>query len=607
MSPTNTVDVADSRTKFVFVSDADKQIFQNSLTPLLRSLFKDYFTYLHSNLESKDFIKYYYELIDTQKPGKSEKFIQTAFENNGFNWDSSILDGVTDPTYLLGRLLYSKLYKAHYRNDDGRNAALKYSIDEVYEMEDGATVTFKQQVNTLRIIRNMFHHSADTTYQDAKNPLLPNRYPHLKATLCDENDAASWVLDDTSIATCINTFNLMLNIFPGQKNSAEIREKVKTLTEKIAHLERWKVGRESAPFKFGKDTDKEDEDKEDQGIKGQDREDEDKEGQVLKGQNKGDKAIKKEQPVLIAQRITSQSPQYLIFLVDESGSMGSGTENNSHGSKGEQVVSAITDTLMALYSNQLRGNEGVKDYFYVSVLGYYGSTKGPIVEDLVVFDEDVEEAIKTAEIRTLTTIAEWGVEDNFIKFKAGGTTPMKEAFEKARDLIQFWHKNADEIVKQENPELTTSTDTYHPPIILSISDGRYDDTESGETLDKSKSPAKVIEEIQNTAYPKFYDKPVIMNIHISDKKDAEQVIFPDAIEDKKDEYLQEMFNLSSYLTDNMVAVGINQGFYPNISKNSKAFIYNAPLSELQKILLLGTSRTRTSITGLTSTPDDVGV
>lgn len=314
-----------------------------------------------------------------------------------------------------------------------------------------------------------------------------------------------------------------------------------------------------------------------------------------------------EQPVLIAERITSQSPQYLIFLVDESGSMGISAENNGHGSKGEHVVSAITDTLMALYSNQLRGNEGVKDYFYVSVLGYYGSTKGPIVEDLVVFDEDVEEAIKTAEIRTLTTIAEWGVEDNFIKFKAGGTTPMKEAFEKARDLIQFWHKNADEIVKQENPELTTSADTYHPPIILSISDGRYDDTEAGATLDKSKSPAKVIEEIQNTEYPKFYDKPVIMNIHISDKKEAEQVIFPDAIEDKKDGYLQEMFNLSSYLTDNMVAVGINQGFYPNISKNSKAFIYNAPLSELQKILLLGTSRTRTSITGLTSTPDDVGV
>lgn len=301
--------------------------------------------------------------------------------------------------------------------------------------------------------------------------------------------------------------------------------------------------------------------------------------------------------------VSRSNPQYLIFLVDESGSM----EN-----KGEQVVSALNNTLEHLKRTQRKGSAGTKNYFYVSILGYRrfmnDSTQEieVAVEDLVKYNSNTPTNIRKEKIRPLIAVThkDYTTRNDWVKFEAYGGTPMKEAFAVCKELVGNWEINADRYISEANPGLKAD-EKLHPPIIINITDGRYDDSMSGEgTLDVSKSPAGIIREIQSRNYQRFYDKPVVMNVHITDVGGTDTTAFPSNVSSNAEPYLRELFSMSSLLTENQVLSAQNGGYA--VSSGAKAFLYNANPADLTKILIIGTQRTQPTVTGRNTIPEDLG-
>ena len=301
--------------------------------------------------------------------------------------------------------------------------------------------------------------------------------------------------------------------------------------------------------------------------------------------------------------VSRSNPQYLIFLVDESGSMES---------KGNQVVSALNNTLEHLKRTQRKGSAGTKNYFYVSILGYRrfmnDSTQEieVAVEDLVKYNSNTPTNIRKEKIRPLIAVThkDYTTRNDWVKFEAYGGTPMKEAFAVCKELVGNWEINADRYISEANPGLKAD-EKLHPPIIINITDGRYDDSMSGEgNLDVSKSPAGIIREIQSRKYQRFYDKPVVMNVHITDVGGTDTTAFPSSVSSNAEPYLRELFSMSSLLTENQVLSAQNGGYA--VSSGAKAFLYNANPADLTKILIIGTQRTQPTVTGRTTIPEDLG-
>ena len=228
------------------------------------------------------------------------------------------------------------------------------------------------------------------------------------------------------------------------------------------------------------------------------------------------------------------------------------------------------------------------------------------VEDLVKYNSNTPTNIRKEKIRPLIAVThkDYTTRNDWVKFEAYGGTPMKEAFAVCKELVGNWEFNADRYISEANPGLKAD-EKLHPPIIINITDGRYDDSMSGEgNLDVSKSPAGIIREIQSRNYQRFYDKPVVMNVHITDVGGTDTTAFPSSVSSNAEPYLRELFSMSSLLTENQVLSAQNGGYA--VSSGAKAFLYNANPADLTKILIIGTQRTQPTVTGRNTIPEDLG-
>ncbi len=73
--------------------------------------------------------------------------------------------------------------------------------------------------------------------------------------------------------------------------------------------------------------------------------------------------------------ISRTNPTCFLFLIDQSGSMADAVPNQPNRKKADAVADAINRLLQNLVIRCAK-EEGVRDYFYVGVIGY-GNTVGP--------------------------------------------------------------------------------------------------------------------------------------------------------------------------------------------------------------------------------------
>ncbi|MCX6113091.1 MAG: VWA domain-containing protein [Proteobacteria bacterium] len=266
--------------------------------------------------------------------------------------------------------------------------------------------------------------------------------------------------------------------------------------------------------------------------------------------------------------ISRTNPSCFLFLIDRSGSMEDTFGSDPKRRKADGVADAINRLLQTLTIRCAKA-EGVRDYYYVGVIGYgdiidsafTGALSG---KELVPLSEV---AMNPARIETRTKKVEdgaGGLVEQSIKFPtwfapiANGGTPMCQALKLAQSIIQKW--------------LSQHPDCF-PPIIMNITDGEATD---GNPI----IPAEALTRLSNND-----GNVLLFNLHISSHQ-ANPIMFPDSEGILPDEFARILFGMSSNFPTHLINAAQQEGF--QVSENTRGFVFNADITSVIQFLDIGT-------------------
>lgn len=268
--------------------------------------------------------------------------------------------------------------------------------------------------------------------------------------------------------------------------------------------------------------------------------------------------------------ISRANPSCFVFLIDQSGSMqdpfGSvtGTKTKAMG-----VADAINRLLQNLVIKCTK-SEGIRDYYYVSVIGYGGKGVKPAFagalanKQIIPVSEIGNNPYRLEERRKKTEDSSGAVVEQTVKFPvwfeptAYGGTPMSEALQTATSLVVKW--------LAEHPNC-------FPPIVINISDGESTD---GDPF----HPAYDLMTLSST------DGDVLLfNLHIS-SSNHQPVEYPDSEAVLPDQQARLLFTMSSVLPDYMRKLVGQEDI--DVSYNTRGFVFNADLVSVIRFLDIGT-------------------
>lgn len=266
--------------------------------------------------------------------------------------------------------------------------------------------------------------------------------------------------------------------------------------------------------------------------------------------------------------ISRNNPSCLLFLIDQSGSMqdpfGGGESTRK---KADGVADAINHLLQNLVIKCAK-SEGIRDYYYVGVIGY-GDQVGPAFSGALAGKElaPVSEIANSPRIEERTKKIEdgaGGLVDQTIKFPiwfdavANGGTPMCRALTRAQGIISGW--------------LGQHPDCF-PPIVINLTDGESTDGDPTNLADGIKSL-------------KSNDGNVLLfNVHLSSQR-ATPVEFPDSEAGLPDQFAQLLFRISSPLPDYMRSIAQQEGI--PVSDGTRGFVFNGDMVSVITFLSIGT-------------------
>jgi hypothetical protein len=259
--------------------------------------------------------------------------------------------------------------------------------------------------------------------------------------------------------------------------------------------------------------------------------------------------------------ISSTNPCLIIYLIDQSGSMGEKFGNAPH-SKSVELANAINDVIYEIGLRCIGSGGELKNRFELAIIGYGKS------EDNV--QSGWEGQLSNKWVVSIKNIFDYPLgQDNdkpiWIRPFAVGSTPMTKAFENAKRLCDDWinwgnHKDC------------------HPPIIINISDGEA--TDSGSNYISLKTVAEQIKNIETN-----YGKVNILNIHISSRS-GERLLFPNDISYVNDQFSKLLFDISTPLNQNMIRLAQLKGY--DIQNLAKGYVFNGNATDLINFLNIGT-------------------
>ena len=267
--------------------------------------------------------------------------------------------------------------------------------------------------------------------------------------------------------------------------------------------------------------------------------------------------------------ISRQNPSCFLFVIDQSGSM---SDNFSvpPKPKAQGVADAINKLLQNLVIKCAK-SEGIRDYYYIGVIGYgkdiASAFTGELAgNDIVPISEIANKPARIEERTKKVDDGAGGLVDQTVKFPiwfdavSNNGTPMTQAFQKANSIIEGW--------LQQHPNC-------FPPTVIHITDGESTDG------DPSSEMQKLTSQSSNDG------NVLLFNLHLSDNPNARQLEFPGNTELLPDQYSQMLFKSASPLTSFMIDVA-KKDYKLNVTENSKGFVLNGDLALIITAMEIGT-------------------
>ncbi len=266
--------------------------------------------------------------------------------------------------------------------------------------------------------------------------------------------------------------------------------------------------------------------------------------------------------------ISRANPSCFLFLIDQSGSMADPFPADPGKRKADGVADAINRLLQNLVIKCAKA-EGVRDYYYVGVIGY-GEKIGPAFggalagQELVPISQVADNPVRIEERTKKVDDGAGGLIEQKVKFPiwfdpvGNKGTPMREAFTMANGVLSKFIG--------DHPHC-------FPPVVIHISDGESTD---GDPTDAMRQVTSLTSDDGNV---------MLFNLHISDKA-AQPIPFPTSVAGVPDPFAQLLFNTASELTPFMLNVAKEQGF--NVQSGSKGFVFNGDLTLVIQALDIGT-------------------
>jgi len=267
--------------------------------------------------------------------------------------------------------------------------------------------------------------------------------------------------------------------------------------------------------------------------------------------------------------ISRSNPSCFLFLIDQSGSM----QDDWAGEPGKKKADGLATIINRMLQNlvlKCAKSEGVRDYYYISVLGY-GAQIGPAFSgelagrELVPISEIANMPARVEERTRKVEDGSGGLVDQTVRFPiwfdavANGGTPMCQAMTRAQEILSRWF---------------VQHSSCFPPIVFNVTDGEATDGD----------PASAASGIKNLASD---DGSVILfNIHLSSQKVDHPIEFPDSEAGLPDQHARLLFQFSSPLPDYMRNFAQQEGF--RVSEGSRGFVFNADMVSVIRFLDIGT-------------------
>lgn len=243
---------------------------------------------------------------------------------------------------------------------------------------------------------------------------------------------------------------------------------------------------------------------------------------------------------LYQSEINRKNPTAILFLIDQSQSMSfAKTKYKDEYLTYAQILAKMINNLFDELIGRCTKQEGIRDYFNVSILGYGGASadtanvlwegnlKG---KTWVSISELKENAMYRKEKVTKNIRGKIKEEEIDVPYwfnaVANYQTPMGDAFDKGYNIIKEWIKD-----NHENS---------YPPVVINITDGLQSDCTDEEIIAKSKK-------LQTLNTKDGYT--LVLNCHISENN--RHIVFPySENEIPADKYAQMLYEMSSVMPDN---------------------------------------------------------
>jgi hypothetical protein len=270
-------------------------------------------------------------------------------------------------------------------------------------------------------------------------------------------------------------------------------------------------------------------------------------------------------------QITRANPTYIIFLLDQSGSMADPFSGDQTLRKADFVADVVNHTLHDFVIRCTKTEE-VRNYYYVSIIGY-GRTvdsafDGYLTDRTIVPISDVADSPQRIETRHKRisdgagSVVEMPVRyPIWISPQADGGTPMCKAFAWTKSLIEKW--------LAEHPQ-------GFPPTVLHLTDGESSDGD----------PTELGQQIMSLGTDD--GKVLLFNCHVSTQH-RRKVEYPTDASALPDAFARTLFNVSSPLPENFLAAAEQLGVHA--VEGSRGFVFNGDPSSVVQFYEIGTSLT----------------
>lgn len=266
---------------------------------------------------------------------------------------------------------------------------------------------------------------------------------------------------------------------------------------------------------------------------------------------------------------SSAHPGYIIFLIDQSGSM---SEDYADGrTKAEFTALVINRTINEIINTNMDGDK-VKDRVFISLIGY-GGGGGNSVDDIRsdYLSEFSNSPLRLEKMKKKVSDGAGGLVEIdeempiFVEPVANGLTPMGEALKFAKQLIEGWISK-----KPDNPA----------PVIINISDGLPYEGNNGDEPNKTITVGKDLMNVNTDD-----GNPLIFNIHIGDG--GQEISFEENANNLPYDEAKVLFEISSKVPDSYKEAARKHDF--QVGADSKGFVSNAGPETLIKFINFGSS------------------